>query len=74
MRRKFFKNENGAITLFILLAILFFLIILSSLYFNSSNKIQAQASETDKIKKEYEKDINNVDQIYLDTLNNTSTE
>ena len=68
MLKKFLKNENGSITLFVLLAILFFLIVIFSVFLVSSNKKQAQTSEVDKIKQEYEKSINNIDQIYNETL------
>ena len=68
MNRSKLKNEKGSITLFILLSILFFLIVIFSVFMVSSNKKQAQTSEVDKIKQEYEKSINNIDQIYNETL------
>lgn len=68
MLKKFLKNENGSITLFVLLAILFFLIVIFSIFMVSGNKKQAQTSEIDKIKKEYEQSIDNIDQIYDETL------
>lgn len=68
MLKKLLKKENGSITLFILLAILFFLIVIFSVFIASSNKEQSQTSEIDKIKQEYEEDVNNIDQIYDETL------
>lgn len=68
MLKKFLKNEKGSITLFILLSILFFLIVIFSIFMVSGNKKQAQTSEIDKIKKEYEQSIDNIDQIYDETL------
>ncbi len=68
MVKTFFSKETGAITLFVLLAMLFFLIIVLSVFMNSSNKIISQTSEMDKIKEEYEQSINNIDQIYNETL------
>ena len=68
MVKTFFSKETGAITLFVLLAMLFFLIIVLSVFMNSSNKIISQTSEIDKIKEEYEQSVNNIDQIYNETL------
>lgn len=70
MSERFFNKEKGAITLFVLLAMLFFLIIIFSVFMASSNKQQSQISEVDKIKKEYEKSVDNIDQIYETTLIN----
>ena len=52
MIKRLLKKENGAITLFVLLAMLFFMIAIFSLFVASSNKEQSQASEVDKIKQE----------------------
>ena len=49
MSRKFFNKEKGAITLFVLLAMLFFLIVIFSIFIASSNRQQSQTSEIDKI-------------------------
>ena len=68
MLKKFFRKENGSITLFVLLAMLFFIIVIFSVFVASSNKEQSQASEVDKIKQEYEESVNNIDQIYNETL------
>lgn len=67
MQRKILKNEKGSITLFILLAILFFLIVIFTLFVYSSNKNTIQNSEIDKIKREYQDSVNNINQIYYDT-------
>ncbi len=69
MQKKILKRENGSITLFVLLAILFFLIVIFSLFMKSSNKNVIQSSEIDNIKEEYQESVNNIDQIYDDTLN-----
>ena len=61
MKKNILKKEQGSITLFVLLSIMFFVIVLVGLYINSSNKIQKQQKEIDKIQKEYEtEDINEV--------------
>ena len=67
MQKKIFKSEKGSITLFVLLAILFFLIVMFSIFINSSNKNMIQSSEIDKIKEEYQESVDNIDQIYDDT-------
>ena len=62
------KNEKGSITLYTIISILFFLIIVSGLYINSSYKVQKQNKEIQKIQKSYEKtDINTV---YEEALSN----
>ena len=68
MVKTFFSKETGAITLFVLLAMLFFLIVIFSMFMSSSNKYLSQTYEIDKIKEEYEQSVNNIDQIYNETL------
>ncbi len=68
MYKRFFKQENGAITLFVLLAMLFFIIIIFSIFMISSNKKQSQTSEIDKIKERYGDSVNNIDQLYNEAL------
>ena len=70
MSRKFFNKEKGAITLFVLLAMLFFLIVIFSVFIASSNRQQSQTSEIDKIQEEYEQSVDNIDQIYTETIIN----
>lgn len=56
------KNSKGSITLYTLISMGFFLILVSGLYINSSYKIQKQQNELEKIQKEYKK--NNINEIY----------
>ena len=65
MVKTFFSKETGAITLFVLLAMLFFLIVIFSMFMSSSNKYLSQTSEIDKIKEEYEQSVNNIDKLIL---------
>ena len=51
------RNEKGSITLFVLIAMIFFLVIAMSAYASSSNKLQAQNAELERIKAGYEQDI-----------------
>ena len=73
MQNKLLKNEKGSITLFVLLAILFFLMVIFSLFITSSNKNTIQSSEIDKIKEEYQESVDNIDQIYDIALNKNTT-
>ena len=68
MIRKIICKENGSITLFVLISILFFLFVVFGMFMRSSNSNMAQTSEIDQIKEEYEKSVNNIDQIYNETL------
>ena len=69
MQKKILKSENGAVTLFVLIAILFFLIVIFGMYVRSSSKNQVQISEMEKVQKEYQKDVDNIDQIYDEVKN-----
>lgn len=55
------KSQNGSITLFVLTSMLFLTIIAMSVYISSSNKVQAQQREVNRIQRSYEKqDINEI--------------
>lgn len=56
------KEQKGSITLFVLVSIMFFVVVLVGLYINSSNKIQKQQREIEKVQKSYEKE--NVNDLY----------
>ena len=64
---KFFKEEHGSVTLFVLIAMIFFLIVTISIYVNSQSKLQAQNAEIEQIKKNYEK--NNYSEYLENTYN-----
>lgn len=59
------KEQKGSITLFVLLSILFFVIVLVGLYINSSYKIQKQQKELERIQKSY--NTENINDIYNKT-------
>lgn len=63
------KEEKGSITLFVVVSMLFFVLLLAGMYMLSSAKEQTGISETAKIKEIYEKDVNQIDNIY-ETLTN----
>lgn len=55
------KEEKGSITLFVLMSMIFFVIVLVGLYVNSSYKVQKQQKEIERIQRTYEiEDINGV--------------
>ena len=60
---KFF-SEKGSVTLFVLIAIIFFLIISLNIYSSNKNKIIAQSKEIQAIEENYNKDLENMDDIY----------
>ena len=47
MVEKNLRNEKGSITLFVLLAIVFFLIVIFNMFITSTNKNRIQVSELD---------------------------
>lgn len=64
------KNEKGAITLFLLIAILFFLIVLQGMYTNLKNKNLAQILTIEKIERNYNDiSMEEMKEIYNRTLN-----
>ena len=66
--QKKIKQEKGSITLYVLISMMFFLVVIFGIYVNSSNKIQKQEEEINKVQKEYEKET--VNDIYEKTYNN----
>ena len=56
------KEQKGSITIFVLISMIFFTIVVMALYVNSSYKVQAQQKEIEKIQKTYQKE--DINQIY----------
>ena len=69
------KNEKGSVTLFVLIAMIFFLIVTISIYVNSQSKLQAQNAEIEQIRKNYEKNNYSeyLEHTYNDLTENSST-
>ncbi len=61
------KEQKGSITAFVLISMLFFTIIVMALYINTSNKVQAQQKEIEKIQRTYKKE--DMNQIYEEHKN-----
>ena len=64
------KKEKGSITLFILIAILIFLIIVFAVFFNINSKKINQNAEIEKIQEDYSEDENHIDEIYENEVQN----
>lgn len=71
MNKNIYKNEKGSITLFVLVSMIFFCLILLGFYLSSINSNNTQLKEIENIKEQYtsQEDIND---IYLRTVNNAN--
>lgn len=69
--KQYIKQEKGAITSYVLLSMLFFLVVISGIYFNTNNKMQKQEKEINKIQQEYQK--NNPEEMYVQAQNNSTS-
>ena len=58
------NSEKGAITLFVLLACLFFVFILAGTYISNLNKLQVQEQYIKQIQENYAREIPMIDRIY----------
>ena len=58
------KNENGSITLFVLVSMLFMTMFLITIYTLSTNNEIAAKNATKKIKEKYEMGLDRIDEIY----------
>ncbi len=56
------KSEKGSITLFVLVSMMFFLLLLVFAYMNQSDKMSAQKKQIVEIQKQYEP--GNIEKIY----------
>ncbi len=61
---KILKSEKGSITLFVLLAMLFFVMYLVGMYMLSANSESSVIEESARIKEIYEQGVNNIDDVY----------
>ena len=63
-----FKGQKGSVTLFVLISIIFFLIVLISIYIASGNKKQSQLSEIKAIQEEYNVSNDEMQEEYEDIV------
>ena len=69
--KNFQKNEKGSITVFVVAAMLFILVLVMIFYFSINNKATTQAKDIEQIKKEYQDSSESeMDQAY-ERLENT---
>ncbi len=61
---KILKEEKGSITLFVLMAMLFFVMYLVGMYMLSTSSESSLTRETARIKEIYEQGVNNIDDVY----------
>lgn len=55
------KKEQGSVTLFVLVSMIFFMFVLVGMYVNTSNKVAKQEREVNKIQQSYEQvDVNDI--------------
>ena len=66
------KKEKGSITIFVIVAMLMFIVIAFAIFFNIRNKNISQETEIEKIQEEYGEDINNINEIYENQLQNSN--
>lgn len=62
-------SENGSIALFVLLSLLFFLVVVTSVGISMKNKQEAVEKEEQVIKNNYEKDVGNEENVYNEKMN-----
>ena len=70
-REKLRRGERGSVTLFVLVAMLFFLIVLVLSYVGILNKKQAQIKQIEKIQREYLTAPELIENLYEEIKNNT---
>ncbi len=68
------KQEKGSVTLFVLVAMLLFCVILLLAYMNISNRNTEQISNLRKIQSEYSQSQKSIDEIYENTINTLEDE
>lgn len=69
------KNEKGSITLFVLVAMLFFIVIVFLSYMGVFNKMASQEKDIQKIEAEYNKNSNieEMERQYQEVVNKMET-
>lgn len=67
------KNQKGSITLFVLISILFFSIVLTLAYISATNKVGSQKEQVNIVQENYAKNIGNEKNIYENIINGSDT-
>ena len=58
------KSEKGAITLFVLIACLFFVFTLTGVYISNVNRMKTQEQDIKQIQENYKRELDNIDEVY----------
>ena len=67
-KKSIIQQENGSITLFVLVSCLFFAFILTGTYLFTLNKLQSQEQNLKQIQENYSRNINRKDEIYQELM------
>ena len=62
------RKQNGSITLYVLVACLFFGLILTGVYISQLNKLQTQEEEVTQIEENYKQQLERSDEIYNELI------
>lgn len=65
------KSQKGSITLFVLIALLFYMGFLMLLYAANVNKVQTISEKLNIVKSIYNKNVDNIDEVYIRTIAKT---
>lgn len=68
--KKILKNKKGSVTIFVIVAIAFFLMIVIGVYLKTSNSKQAQLEQIEKITSEYNVTNNEIESEYNKLIEN----
>ena len=60
------KKEKGSVAIVVIVAILFIVALSTTMYFSVVNRKNVGENATKQIKKAYEKDVNNIDNVYYE--------
>ena len=63
------RKQNGSITLYVLVACLFFGLVLTGVYISQLNKLQTQEEEVTQIEENYKQQLEKSDEIYNELIN-----
>lgn len=63
------KEQKGAVTLYVLATIILLTTLVLSLYMYNANQQVTNLETTRQIKDIYEKDVNNIEQVYQNMVN-----
>ena len=61
-----FKNQKGAITLFVIIAMIFFLAIVLVMYMGNMKKLRNQKEQIEEIRQQYDEE--NIHEVYNEIL------